>query len=476
MSASAAHARSALHLLHPSSPAARRAWGPLVIGVVGLFSASRFLGHAEFTDRLFAAMWLLFATAGLHSLRQACWTPQAAELAVLPIGRARRMAVEIAVYASLIVTLAAPLVVLLSLVSHRRYGVLDGATDLTALSAITDLGVVTLLTLPLLVAAAPGETRRGPLALLRLLLPWLPLGVAATAGWLADPAGLWLTLLVMSCMTGVLLAMRRTGWEDWWPRLPDLFHPRTPARPGLAHPARLEVDFRDGLTTGLGWGLGLTALAGALLVGTTRGVIPEDWQILAMLLTAGAFLTGTQTAMRIPLGARAPTWTPETIPWTLLPLPHGAMQRRIHSGQAIAWGVLAVAQALVLVLAAQGVAGDRSSMVAADFTTGLLLALMPIVMAWEGRFINSPWPPGPLARLVFVLMGLTSTLLPLAGARLLLDRLPDDALGWIGAAQHTAAVIGPAALVGLVWLVAGRVLILRDVAGQRGGGGPAGGA
>lgn len=471
MSAAVAHARGIVSMLHPASPAARGAWGPVVIGVVGLFSASRFLGHAEFSDRLFAAMWLLFATAGLHSLRQASWTPRAAELAVLPIGRVRRMAVEITIYTSLIVTLAAPLVALLSLVSRRRYGVLDGTSDLTALNAITDLGVVTLLMLPLLVAVAPEEVRRGPLALLRLLLPWLPLGVAATAGWIADPAGLWLTLLAMSSVAALLLTLRRTGWEAWWPRLPDLFHPHTPTRPGLAHPARLADDFRNGLTTGLGWGLGLTVLAGALLVGTTRGVVAEGWQIPAVLLAAAAFLMGTQTAMNIPLAARTPTWTPQTIPWTLLPLPRGAMQRRIHASQAVAWAVLALAQALVLVLATQGTVGDRNTLVAADFTTGLLLALIPMVVAWEGRFINTPRPPALPARLVFVLVGLTTTLAPLAGTRLLLDLLPigapDSALSWFAAAQHTAAVIGPAALVGLAWLAAGRLMILQDVATQR---------
>ncbi len=475
MSAAFAQLRGTVHLLHPRSPAARRAWGALVIGAIGLLSASRFLDHAELGDRLFAAMWLLFAASGLHGLRQASWTPRGVELAALPIRRGRGITVEIAAYTALILTLSAPFVLLLS---ARRFHRLEpwngvGLGPEAPLEALGELGVVTLLLLPLLAAAAPGDIRRGPLSLLRILLPWLPLGVAASAGWLADPRGLGLTVLCMSATAAGLLALRRTGWEAWWPRLPDWFRPHEPSRVGLAHPERLETDFRDGLSSGLGLGVLLLTLAWATLWAGSRGLIAEGWLVLAMLLLAAAWLCATQGAMAVPWTARIPAWRPETIPWTQLPLPHGAMQRRLFSSQAIALLALGALQILASALICHGLTGGHSTLLAVDIVNVMLMTTMPVVACWEARFTNSPRPPAPAAWVLVVVLGTATVLGAMLASFGLAARIPwlegGAPLGWLEAWQRVTVVHGPAALLGLAWLAIGQVMVTRDVAAQRRG-------
>ncbi len=476
MNPAIAHTRGILAMLHPSRPSAGRAWGSLAFGFLGLVLAGRYLDHVEIGDRLFAAMWLLFASAGLSGLRQACWSPRTGTLAPLPIGRVYRLFVEAAAYLGLVLAIALPLYIGQTMLGLRWRSVLAPVPDTAGIYLLTELawlGAATMLLLPLLVATAPGEARQGPLAMLRLLLPWLPMGVAAPAGWLDDPRGLWLTVAAMWATTGLLLALRRTGWEDWWPQLPDLSRRKDPQRPGLAHPARVDADFRDGLRHGLGWGLGLCALAWPLLALSSRGIVDERWQIAAALAIAFSFLVATQLAMRIPVEAHLPNWTPETLPWTLLPIPRGTMQGRIHRSQALAWLVLAPLQLLAMVLVSQGMAGNSLGLVGVDFCLAMLLPTMPIVMLWEGRFASSPSPAGPLPRVAFVVLAALTVMLTLVGGFWLVDQLPiilnEAPMGWVEACSRTGAIAGPPALLGLAWLAAGRLIIQRDIARQREG-------
>jgi hypothetical protein len=477
MSASMAHARSVLVQLHPARPGSGRAWGALTMGFLGLALASRYLDHGELGDRLFAAMWLLFACAGISGLRRACWSPPSGELALLPIGRTRRLVVEGGTYLLLILTLAVPLVLVQSWLGLRWRSVLAPVPEsagVEVLQALAHLALATALLLPLLVATAPEESRQGPLAMLRLLLPWLPLGVAAPAGWLETPWGVLLTLLAMAASAALLLALRRTGWEAWWPRLPDLSRRRGQRRPGLAPPLRLATDYRDGLRHGLGWGIALLLPAWLLMAASARGIIDEDWSIAALLLMVGAFMTATQSAMSIPLAARFPIWEPEAIPWAGLPIPNGAMQQRIHSSQAIAVLVLGALHLLAMGAAYRGLPAGKPALLATDLTAVMMLPMMPVVMLWEGRFTNSPRTPSLCSRALLVTLGIASIALPVTGCIMLFE--PEAWLNagapmsWGTAYARVGTVAGPAALVGLAWLAAGRLLVLRDIARQRQGG------
>ncbi len=470
-----AHARGTLHFLHPDAAAAKRAWSALAIGVVGLLSTTALLDNAEFGDRLFAAMWLLFAASGLHGLRQACWTPQGVDMATLPIGRVRRNVVEIATYTALITALTVPFVLVLSTVSSRRFEPVAAAEPglHPAVEGLLGLAVVVLLLVPLLAAAAPGSVRRGPASLLRLLLPWLPLGIAATAGWLAEPTYLGLTLLAMVALATTLLALRRTGWEDWWPTLPDLFASDGAQRPGLAPLKRLGADFVAGLGHGLGIGVLANALAWAVVLAVSRGAISSHWTTLALLLISGSFLYAIFTAVNLPIAARAKIWRSGALPWAMLPLPHGAMQRRIHSGQAAVWLVLALIQMSMLWLTYQGLGGDRSDIFGAEFTVGILLACLPIAILFEAINSNASRKPAAWIPFALGLLGFASFMAPLVASTEILGaagRLIDPtALTPTDALLRTLAVAGPAFLIGLAWLAAGRLLVLRDIARQRAG-------
>jgi hypothetical protein len=474
MSPALAHARGLLAVLHPACPAAHKGWISLFGGACGLAMASQALDNAEVGARLIAAMFLFFAAAGLGGLQQAAWQPRVGDLAPLPIGRATRRLVELVLYTILASTVALPLAAGMAMLgAHSSLAFAAHDPMVIILDDMTSLMRAVLLVLPLLVAIAPGETRHGPIALLRLLLPWLPLGVASSAGWLAEPTGFWLTLAAMGAAAVTLLALRSTGWEDWWPRLPDLSRHKARARRGLPIHARLAADFRAGLRDGLGWGLGLSVLGWLLMAASSRGIIGESWAVAAVLLMAGAFMVAIYTSMNIPRAARIRPWRAGALPWSLLPLPHGAMQRGIHSAQSAAWLVLVPVHLLALWLSYLGLPGPRTELFGAEFVVGMLVAVIPAVMSFEARFTNASRPAGLMAGLTMGALGIGTAMVPLLAATALLGELPmtfDPApLSALAALQRLLAVAGPATLLGLAWLAMGRVLIQSDMARQHSG-------
>jgi hypothetical protein len=473
MNAAIAHARAVLITLHPANPAAQLSWLALIGGACGLTIASSSIDGTQFGTRLIAGLFLLAATAGLSGLRQAQWTPRGGERHLpLPIGRHTRRWVEIALYLIMAVVVALPLVAGMALL--RSQASVATSTDTAAAMVAGDLlslAKAVVLVAPLLVAILPGESRHGPIALLRLLLPWLPLGVASTAGWLTEPAGVLLTLLTMWLITLTLLALRRTGWEDWWPHLPDFAIDKRKIRQGLAPPMRLRADYRAGLRNGISWGLGLSALAWATLLGASRGVIDQDWNVAALLLIAAAFLATAYASMNIPLAARIRPWKAGAVPWSLLPLPHGEMQKRIHSSQALTWLVLAAAQLLALWLVYLGLAGGRTVLFGTEFVVGMLLPMIPALMVIEAFGSNASRPTGFIPSVVAAVLGFGTAMIPLIAATALLGEHPGttapQALSAMAALQRLLAVAGPATLLGMAWLAAGRLMILRDQARQR---------
>lgn len=474
MSATVAHLRGMLAMLRPGEPSALRALSGLAIGTLGLLIASRSLDAVELGDRVFGAMWLVFSAAGLPSLREACWAPRSHESIPLPLSRWSRRLAELTLYLAAISATALVLALSLAWLGLSLRTILDvpAPTGGALVAAVArSVGLAMLLLLPLLVASSPRQAQGGPIALLRLLVPWLPVGVAAAAGWLGEPRGVVLTAAAMAAATAALLLLRSTGWERWQPTFPELGDPSQRTRRGLEPFVRLANDLRGGLLQGLGWGLVLSVIAWLLLVGVTRGWLPRDIEIAGILLIAAAFLVATQSSLRIPFTARFPAWQPPHLPWLGLPLPQGAFQSCIHTHQGLAWLVLVPVQAAGLLLTYRLLPADNIAIGGTEITLGLLLVLMPILMLWEGRQASTTRPGGVPLRLAVVLLGLATVQIALFTTSytmgLAIDADSAGTLGWSQAATRLLGAVGPSAALGLAWLAAGRLLILRDVAAQR---------
>jgi len=472
MSAAIAHARGILAMLHPASPNAGRTWLSLIGGTCGLSLASSALDGDGVGSRLLGAMMLFAATAGLSGVQQALWSPGTGHLIPLPIGKITRRVVELVFYLVLAVAIALPMTAAMAMVQAQAS--LSTTTDepmVVVISVWVSLAKATMLVAPLLVAIVPGETRHGPIALPRLLLPWLPVGVAASAGWLAEPSGLLLTLVVMGCIAGILLALRSTGWEDWWPRLPDLYRNSARVRDRMMPEARTATDHRSGLRNGIGWGLSLSAFAWLIVLATSRGIIREDWNVASLLLIAAAFIAGAYSSMDIPLAARLRPWRAGAVPWSVLPLPHGEMRKRIQSGQSLTWLVLAIVQLLALWGVYFGLAGSRTELISAELVVGMLLPMIPVLIVFEAFYTNASRPAGLIPGVIITILGFGTVMLPLIIATELLGGLPGTiapaSLSAVAATQRLLAGVGPAFLIGLLWLGAGRLLVLRDIARQR---------
>ena len=474
MNTVSAHVRTLLAMLHPGEPSALPGFSGLFLGTMGLLIASRSLDALEIGDRVFAALGLVLATAGLSSLREARWTPKHLEGVPLPMGRQARPGVELTVYLAMITAAALALGLTWGWLGLSLRTVLDvpaptGGAMVTAV--LWGLGKAALLLLPLLVAASPRQAQRGPLALLRLLIPWLPVGVSAAAGWLDGPSGVLMTAGAMAAATTALLLLRHTGWERWRPTLPELGDPSQRARRGREPVTRLVADLRGGLLQGLGWGLALSVMAWLSLAGVALGWLPRDLEIAGILLIAGAFLVATQSSLRIPFTARFPAWRPPQLPWAGLPLPHGAFQRSIHAHQSLAWLALVPVQAAGLLLAYRLLPAEHIAIGGAEITLGLLLVMMPILMLWEGRQANTNRPGGVALRVAVVLLGLATVQVALFMTvntmGFALDAESAVAQNWSRAAARLLGALGPSTALGLAWLAAGRLLILRDAEAQR---------
>ena len=465
-----AHVRMLLHSLQPGQPTASRALTAVGMGALGLFFGAWQMASAELPDRLFGALWLIFSAAGAAGLREAGWTRPARDELPLPLHPRRRLAVEITVYLASIAGLA----LLLGLVRvwiglHWRM-VLDvpapsSTAALLALSAA--LGRSTLLVLPLTVATTPRTPGRGPLALLRMLVPWLPFGIAASAGWLDHPGALIATFALMCALSGALLGLRRTGWESWWPRWPWSKAPGLRLRPGLAGPARLSADLRAGLGEALGLGLAASAAAWGCLLAAGLGWVPRDVEILGVLLLAAAFLVASQHLLRIPLSARVPAWQPPALPWLCLPLPAGAFTRAWSTHQVVAWAVLVPLHAVGLMLAYRFLPAGAASVPATEISLCMLVALVPVGVVWDGLVTNAPRPAGYLARAALAAAFLLGTGLVIAWTAAGLGDLGEaGALAWNGAMRRVAACLGPSAALGLVWVIAARLALRREGAAR----------
>ena len=468
------HARAMLRLLHPSMGTARPAWVGLSIGAMGLLLASRQMFSVELGDRLVGALFLVFTAAGLSLVRQVAWTPNRAELAPLPVPRRTLGNVEAAVYLALISLMATlPASLLAALRFQLLTVVLEAPQPMwpNLLAGMAGLAIAIVMLVPLLAAVAPHETRYGPLALLRLLVPWLPVGIAAPAGWLQSWTGMLATVMAMGAASAVLLALRHTGWEDWWPTLPSLEGTETRARPALPHAARLATDLREGLTRGLGFALPLTALGWLVYVAAVRRWLPDEAGVPAVLLLTAAFTAPIWTGLRIPGAARFPGWQPHSLPWQLLPVRSGDIQLKLFESTAAGWLVLAPLNlaALLALYLTQG--GSGLDLAVAEVVIGLLLMTIPALAAWEGRFINTLRPPPKHAMGLLVLSGIASFWLVVAGSRAVMAGLPEVPLGSSDALVHALhrliATEGPAFLIGLALLATGRLLLLRDIARQR---------
>ncbi len=478
MNAARAHAQGMLRMLHPSQPTANHAWTAIGLGGVGLLVASRGLFAEDVGGRLFAALWLVFAATGQARLRQACWSIGRTDAAPLPIGRFTARAVEYGVYLVIITALAlVPVAIFGRWADALTLPMLDGAPPaLQALGgAFGALAITVLLLAPLTAATATGEIRHGPAALLRILLPWMPVGIAAPAGMLESWAGLGMTVLSSSVITAVLLALRSTGWEDWQLSFPRLSRSTAAVRTALPPLARLATDFREGLGRGIGWGLALTAVAWLPLYATIHGWLPQGVLVFALLLLPASFLFVTQTALCVPLMARMSSTKPPPLPWRMLPLPTGDWQRRTYAHQAT--GLLVVTMANCAALAATYLGLDLAAdptvpnvtLTTVEFVLPMMLVIMPAAVAWEGRFPNSPRPPPPVALVAFLILGVSCFWLVMAlGSEGLagLD-VEQGHLTAVRAAQRLGTAVGPGLLVGAAWLATGWILVTRDIAAQR---------
>ncbi len=448
-----AHFLGLLRALQPGQPCAAKALASVVVGALGLALAARTLGRVEPMDRLFSAMWLLFAASGLSGLRLAIWAPRLQEALPLPLGRRRRCLTELALYLGLVQ------------VGAWIFGLISALVTMSPpWVALPHMGGATLLLLPLLLGVAPGEGRHGPVALLRLFLPWLPLGWSSLMGWLDSPLGLAGTALAMSAVAGALLLARGTGWEDWWPRLGG--GRLLGARRGLPPRQRLREDFRRGLLRALAWGVPLSLLGWTLLAWRGEGVLWDLSQVAGMLSLAGAWMVGAHCALALPLETRLPGWKPPQLPWALLPLPHGAVQRAIFRHQISCWGILMALQALGLLLHYHLLPPDPARFVALECIVGMLAVMMAVLVFLEGCWGNSPRGLGLVSRGAVLVLGLLSAQLPLFAASFFLREsggmTPQDALSWAQALARLLQVLGPSILLGLAWLAAGWWVVRRD--------------
>jgi hypothetical protein len=471
-----AHARGIARLMRPPVASVRPIGSSLLIGVVGLLAASRGMFSPDTGDRLFGALGLVFATAALAGFRRGHWTPRKRELCPLPVRPRVAAVVEAGIYLSLVTLLAMVPASMLALLRFQLSAVVleqPLPPRMSLLVGLSGLAFAVAMLAPLVIAITPDDIQRGPLAMLRLLLPWLPVGIAAPAGWLESWLGMVATILAMWLITVLLLALRRTGWEHRWPTLPDLSLSITSCRTGLTHPGRLRADRRAGLARGLGLALPLTLLAWLLLSASSRGGLPEAVSVLAILTLATAFILPTWTGLSIPPAARITGWTPSTLPWALLPAPKGAFQGELFSSAALVWLVLAPVNLTALLAHYLGHRTSSPQLVVADIMLAMLLLVMPALATWEGRFINTRRPPPRLALPLFVVPAIVSFWLVISGSATLVEQLALDLgetpLDLAHALKRLLAAQGPAFLIGLAWLAAGRLLVLRDIARQRAG-------
>lgn len=465
MTALVAHTRTLLHTLDPRQPSAPSAWIGVAGGASGLALAAHGSNHPEFGVRLFSALFMLGAVGGFSTLRQAIRSPASAPLPPLPLGQVSRHATELFLYVLVILVGAVPLVLLGALsLAHVYKGLPPAPASWDA--ALTNLGAALALLLPMLVATTPMQHSRGPMALLRLLLPWLPAGVSATAGWLAHAPGVLATVAAVWTVALSLLAMRHTGWEAWKPSLPTLHRSEAPTRRGLQPVERLSVDLKGGLGRGLGVGLGLTASGWALFAASRSSDTWEALQVCAILAITGGFLAATWSTLRIPFRARAPGWGPRRLPWQALPLPHGAMQRAMLDHQSLVWLALGPLNAAALLLVHLGQPTNDATAMAAEITLGMLLVLLPALTAWEAIATNSQRKLRAHGHALFFLLGIASFGVALIGSTALVGTLTAEeaTMGWILAAKRVLAATGLSFVLGLAWLAAGRLLAMREQA------------
>ncbi len=464
-----AQLRALLLLLQPRVGGARTWWG-VAVGALGLLIAARSFGDQELIDRLLGSVWLLFAATGMAATRRAAWFPDRHDLLPLPVSRHQRMVVELGGFL-LLAVLGASLLILLSAGGSQW---LASAThelrrDPDLEGQFLHLARATLLLLPLLLATAMGESRWARQAVQRLLLPWLPLGIAACSGWLEHALGVSVTLATMLAVAVLSRSLLRlqpgTLLLFLEPLLPGRDGPHS--RSALPPAERLTADLHRGLGKGLAWGAGLAGLGWVTLSIGGRGVLLDGTQVMGILLVAAGFLVAAMSTLDIPLLARFPGWRPPRLPWTMLPLRPGRFQGAMHAHHSLVWLALVPLNLVALTATYQGEPPNLARFGAYEVMLGMLVVMIPVLACWEGIFTDSSRPPAGLGpRLLLATLGVASVQLPFLFAALLSDTAGGldlaEPLGWSTAVHRVLLTQTLPVLLGLAWLAAGRSLIRRQ--------------